>query len=114
MAAKIKPHSFNLFHTISIIGFVKNPTIACSMNGVYKGAAMLLFYFLIAKTGFTVLNERLSAEDTETKHSRSTTSKIGYCTTHFQVVDFLHKTYATDEVITKTKSRSSALCNRQT
>lgn len=62
MTAQMKPHPFNPFDPISIIGFLRNFKLACDTNGVYKDLVMWLFHFLMNETTSAVLNARLSAD----------------------------------------------------
>lgn len=68
--AQIKPHTFNSFDPMSIIGFLKNFKLACDTDGVHEGASMWLLHFVVNKTASAVVNTRLSAEHTDERHSR--------------------------------------------
>lgn len=104
MTAQIEPHNINLFDPISITGYLKKFKLACSTNGVHKGAAVWMFLFFIEKNASERLNARLVQSAPSKKYSRSATKTIKYFTVYLQVVNVLSKTYATDEVIVETES----------
>lgn len=91
MIARMKPHAFVPIHLPSINGSLKNFKLACDNNGVNKGAAVWLFHFSMNQTAPAVINERLSAECTDKKHTQSASGKTRYFITNPQFVSFLLK-----------------------
>lgn len=91
MTAQISPHTFNSFHQISIIVFLKNIKLACDTNGQHKDAFLWLFHFFMNKTESAELNPRLSAERTDVKYSRSVSHETKYFATYTQGNSLLAK-----------------------
>lgn len=75
LTGQIKPHVFNPFDSILIIGMLKIFKLGCYFKGVHEAAAMQLFHFVTNSSASAVLNARLSAERTVKKRSRSTGAK---------------------------------------
>lgn len=96
-------HTFDTTNPISILGFLKNFKLACHSDVRNEGAAMELLNFFRNQSASEVLNERLSAEPTDTKASRKPTVNSTYLTSYPQVVKFLLEKYATDDVVPKTE-----------
>lgn len=100
----MKPHTFNLFNPISIIGLLNSFKVAFYTNGIHEGEDMCLLIFFISETAFAVLNPRLRVGFTYKKHSRSACERTKNFNTYPHMNNFSMKQYVADEVIEEISS----------
>lgn len=82
MIAQTKPHTFNHFEKIPIMGFLKHFQLACDTNRVHGGSAMWLFQILMDETVSAVPNACLRADGTGKKNSQLPSGKTMYFSTY--------------------------------
>lgn len=61
LKAQMKPHTFDLFDPISIIGFVCKFKLACDNNKNHEGIAIWLFYLFMEKSVYFALQWQLAS-----------------------------------------------------
>lgn len=76
--------------------------VACNPNGIYKGVTMWLLYFFMEKKATTALSSRI-ALDAKLLHKPH---EEGTITPYCEVVNYLLKTYATNDIIMETDKKS--------
>ena len=96
MEVQLRSHFFDATDPISILAFLPQFKTACDTNGVHEGAETWLFQFFIKSPAKAALVARIRAPNkAKAKHGR----KDGILTSYVQVVNYLLRSYATDEVI---------------
>lgn len=65
MKAQMKPHNFEPFHPISIIGFLSNFKLACDTSGIHILAPIRLFLFFLKKSAFSTQHAWLAPQQDE-------------------------------------------------
>lgn len=96
MEVQLKSHILEPMNQISILRFLPAFQTACDANGVHEGAAMWLFHYIDKKTTKAALSARTTTKVDKRKY------KGGQLAPYPKVVNYLLKTYATDEVIAET------------
>ena len=90
----MKTHTFSGQDPIAVLGFLARFKMACDHNGITEGAAVWCFQFYLTGQAHALLQSRLNgntmAVDVEQRELLET---------YPEVVNFLLRTYATDEVI---------------
>ena len=93
---EMKTHTFGGQDPIAVLGFLAQYKMACDRNGVSEGAAVWCFQFYLTGQAHALLQSRLHgntmAVDAEQRELLET---------YAEVVNFLLRTYATDEVISE-------------
>ena len=95
MDIQLRGINFNGSDPVSIINFLSTFQTACNTNGVHEGAAMWIFQFFLKDAAKALVKSRTTA----TKKKRRKSSSADRLTSYSEVVHFLLKTYATDEVL---------------
>ena len=92
----MKTHTFGGQDPIAVLGFLVRFKMACDHNGVSEGAAVWCFQFYLTVQAHALLQSRLHgntmAVDAEQRELLET---------YAEVVNFLLRTYATDEVLSE-------------
>lgn len=101
MSALIKLQAVGLFNLISVLGFLKNFRLACSINGIHEDPVLSLFNFVMIKSVSTELNGRSGSDSRRRKASQSATviSRIIYIYIMYKVVVILLEKNVNDKII---------------
>lgn len=102
--APMKAQNFNRFDPVLINCSLKYLKLFCNTSGGQEGGAKWALLFFMNNTASAVLNARLSDYGTDKKLSRPARSKTRNFTTFTHIVNFLVKTYATNEAVAETES----------
>lgn len=103
-STQMKPHTFDPFDTISIIGFLFNFQLACDTDGIHEGAAIKLFHFFMKKSASSALHTKLTSKNSRNDKTHALSGgNATQLTTYQQVVNHLLQKYATDEVVANTE-----------
>jgi len=102
MEVQLKSQIFDPMDPITILSFLPAFKTACDSNGIHEGAAMWLFQFFVKKTAKAALSAR-----TTTVSASGGKTKASQLTSYPAVVQFLLRTYATDEVIAEADAEIS-------
>jgi len=94
MDVQMKSQIFDPVDPITILSFLPAFKTACDSNGIHEGAAMWLFQYFVKKTTKAAIVARTTAGSTGDGKTPGS-----HLTNYPAVVQFLLKTYATDEVI---------------
>lgn len=94
----MKPHIFNGTDPITILNFLQVFKTACNTNGLHEGAATCMFQFYLKEPVRALLSARIRTT------SRDKSSRQGKLSTYFQLVPYLFKAYATDDVIAEAEA----------
>ena len=100
----MKSHTFSGQDPITVLGFLARLNMACEHNGITEGAAVWCFQFYLTGKAHALLQSRLNgnmAVDVERRE---------LLRTYPQVVNFLLRTYATDEVISEAVGYVTSFC----
>ena len=93
---QMKTHTFSGQDPIAVLGFLARFKMACDHNGISEGAAVWCFQFYLTGQAHALLQSRLHgntmAVDAEQRELLET---------YPEVVNYLLRTYATDEVISE-------------
>lgn len=98
MTGQMKPHTFDPFDPILIIGSLRNIKLACDTNGIHECAAIWLLHFFMKTSVSSALHSRL-ASNQKARTRVSSRAKTTTLSTYPQVVNSLLRTNATDENI---------------
>lgn len=91
----MKPHTFDFFDTILIIGFPCHFKLGCELNGMHKEAPVWVIYFFMKISALFALHTRHALKQKAKKNAPSKEKTIAL-TMYPQVVNYLLLTYETD------------------
>ena len=92
----MKSHTFSDQDPIAVLGILARLKMACDHNGITEGAAVWCFQFYLTGQAQRLLQSRLNGNTMAVDVERRELLR-----TYPQVVNFLLRTYATDEVISE-------------
>ena len=96
----MRSHTFSGQDPIAVLGFLARLKTACDHNGITEGAAVWCFQFYLTGQAHALLQSRLNGNTMAVDVKRRELLR-----TYPQVINFLLRTYATDEVT------SEAVCD---
>lgn len=100
MTVQMKTHTLDLFDAIYIIDISGNFKFACDSDCMHKGAAIWIFSFFVKNSASTALSARLASKH-QAQYRLLSVGMTTTMATYPQVVNYVLRTYATDENVAK-------------
>ena len=94
MEPEMRPHLFDGSDPITIIPFLEAFRDSCNVNGVHEGAALWLVGYFLRGSAKSKVTARTTSNNAKKKIGNRL---LTYC----QAIDFLLRTYATDDIIAR-------------
>lgn len=113
MTARMKPHTFDPFDLVSIIGFMCKFKLECDSNRIHERVALWLFHFFMQKSTSSALQTWMASKR-KSRIKVAFTYKTATLTTYPQVINYL-RMHVTDSKIADTKVEMATftqICNK--